>query len=99
MGRRIFPAAVFLAAFGVALPTVTVAQSTHGAIVGTVTDQSGATVPGAGVTVTNTGTNISRTAVTNESGYYEVLALVPGIYRVHSELAGFAPMTRDGLVV
>jgi carboxypeptidase family protein len=75
------------------------AQSTHGSIVGTITDETGASVPGAAVTVTNTGTNIARTVVTDRSGYYEVLALVPGTYRVQAELAGFTPVTREGLIV
>jgi hypothetical protein len=81
------------------LPSAAVAQSTHGSIVGTVTDESGAVMPGVAVTVTNTGTNIGRTVSTNQSGYYEVLALVPGTYRVHAEMAGFTPITRDGLIV
>lgn len=81
------------------LPGLATAQSTHGAIVGTVSDESGAVMPGVAVTVTNTGTNIGRTAVTNQAGYYEVLALVPGTYRVRSDLAGFTPVTRAGLIV
>jgi len=76
-----------------------VAQSTHGAIVGTVTDESGAVMPGVAVTVTNMGTNIGRTTVTNQAGYYEVAALVPGTYRVHGELAGFKTLTREGIIV
>src|SRR5687768_10371914 len=81
------------------LQGIAAAQSTHGSVVGTVTDETGATVPGVAVTVTNTGTNIGRTVLTNASGYYEVLALVPGTYRVHGEVAGFSPVTRDGLIV
>jgi hypothetical protein len=81
------------------LPGVGHAQSTHGSIVGTVTDESGAVVPGAAITVTNAGTNTARTVVTNEAGYYEVLALVPGTYRVHSELIGFGPLRREGVIV
>lgn len=80
-------------------PAAVAAQSTHGAIVGTVLDETGALVPGATVTVTNMGTNIARTTTTNQSGYYEVLALVPGTYRVHAELSGFSPMSREGLIV
>jgi hypothetical protein len=82
-----------------ALPSPGRAQSTHGAIVGTVSDPSGAVMPGVSITVTNMGTNIGRTAVTNPSGYYEVTALVPGTYRVHGELSGFQPITREGIIV
>ncbi len=88
--------------FAIALllvPAGVTAQSTHGSIVGTVTDESGAVMPGVTVTVTNTGTNIARTVVTNQSGYYEVLALVPGTYRVHAEMIGFTPTRREGLIV
>ena len=94
---RILCAALCLGA--ALLPARATAQSTHGSIVGTVTDQSGAFVPAAAVTVTNVGTNISRSVTTNESGYYEALALVPGTYRVQSELSGFSSVTRDGVIV
>src|SRR6266542_6259341 len=87
--------------FAIALllvPAGVTAQSTHGSIVGTVTDESGAVMPGVSVTVTNADTNIARTVVTNQSGYYEVLALVPGTYRVHAEMIGFTPTRREGLI-
>lgn len=81
------------------LPPTALAQSTHGAIVGNAADSSQGAVPGLSVTITNTGTNISRTITTNQQGYYEALSLVPGIYRVDAELAGFVPFKRDGIVV
>ncbi len=81
------------------LPAAALAQSTHGAIVGSASDPSQAAVPGLSVTITNTGTNISRTVTTNPQGYYEALSLVPGTYLVTAELTGFAPFKRDGIVV
>jgi len=75
------------------------AQSTHGAIVGTATDPSKAALPGLSVTVTDVGTNIARTVVTNQQGYYEALTLIPGTYRVLAQLSGFAPWRREGIVV
>jgi hypothetical protein len=81
------------------LPAPARAQSTHGGIVGTVSDPSGAVVPGVSVTVTNMGTNVARTVTTNASGYFEVTALVPGTYRVHAELTGFQPVAREGIIV
>jgi hypothetical protein len=75
------------------------AQSTHGAIVGSATDPSKAPVPRLSVTIVDTGTNIARSLTTNEQGYYEALALVPGTYRVEAQLSGFAPFKRDGIVV
>lgn len=97
--QRIVYVAVLTTILGLVAAAPLAAQSTHGAVVGTVTDETGAVVPGATVTVTDIGTNISRTVVTNASGYYEALALVPGTYRVRGELAGFTPVTRDGLIV
>jgi len=66
------------------------AQLTRGIISGTVTDTSGAAVPGATATVRNLDTNIVRTAVTNETGFYRVPALEPGRYSVLIEVPGFS---------
>jgi hypothetical protein len=90
---------VIVLALGSLVPSRVSAQSTHGALVGTVSDESGAVMPGVNVTVTNMGTNIGRTTITNQAGYYEVAALVPGTYRVHVELTGFRPLTREGIIV
>ena len=69
------------------------AQITRGAVSGTVRDTSGGVVPGANVTVTHVGTNISRSAVTDTLGFYRVPALEPGMYSVVAELTGFATIT------
>ena len=52
------------------LPGTVLGQSFRGTILGTVRDSTRAVMPGVTVTVTNTGTNIGRTAVTNEEGFY-----------------------------
>ena len=62
---------------------------TLGTITGEVKDGSGAIIPGATVTVTNTGTNASREMPSNASGIYTFTALPPGPYVVKSELQGF----------
>ena len=67
------------------------AQNT-GSISGTITDPSGAVVDGASVTVTNQGTNLTRTVTTNSSGFYSVTNLVPGSYTVMVEKSGFRPV-------
>src|SRR6266566_1685216 len=59
-------------------------------LTGTITDPSGAVVPGAKVTVTNTGTNISNTAITTSAGTYTITDLIPGTYKVRVEAPGFA---------
>ena len=64
------------------------ARLTGADLVGIVSDQSGAAVPGATVTVTNSGTNLVRTAVTDERGRYTVAALPPGTYEISTTLSG-----------
>jgi len=59
------------------LPSNLPAQGLSG-ITGTVSDPSGAVVPGAKVTVSNTATNISTSAVTTSAGTYTVTDLIPG---------------------
>ncbi|HEV2315458.1 MAG TPA: TonB-dependent receptor [Candidatus Acidoferrales bacterium] len=56
---------------------------------GTVTDSSGAVVPGASVTVTNNATNVVHTAVTSSAGTYIITDLIPGTYTVKIEKSGF----------
>jgi hypothetical protein len=67
----------------------TQAQGTTGSITGTVSDASGAAVPGATVTITQTSTNDVHTATTSDSGFYTVPQLPPGKYRVSIEKGGF----------
>ena len=65
------------------------AQTSSGTIVGHIQDPSGASVPGAQVTVTNLGTSISSRFTTDNSGDYYLPALLPGSYRVEVEKTGF----------
>ncbi|MBI2150988.1 MAG: carboxypeptidase regulatory-like domain-containing protein, partial [Acidobacteria bacterium] len=60
---------------------------------GTVSDPTGALIPGVEVTATNTGTGVVSTALTNESGTYRFASLQPGAYEVKAELSGFQPQT------
>ena len=73
------------------------AQIGAGALAGDVVDQAGAALPGATVTVVAAGTNLTRTAVTNQDGSYRVPGLPSGVYQVRVALTGFRPLTRDGL--
>ncbi len=65
------------------------AQLTRGSIAGTVTDNTGAAIAGAQVTITNLGTNIARVGTSNEAGLYRLPALEPGVYVVKIEKDGF----------
>ena len=65
-----------------------VLAQTGGAITGEVKDQSGALVPNANITVTNTATNVARNTTTNEAGIYSVPGLIPGPYQVKAAASG-----------
>jgi carboxypeptidase family protein/TonB-dependent receptor-like protein len=75
------------------------AQVLYGSIAGTLTDETGATVPGATVTVTNTSTGLSREATTDGSGHYSIQNLLEGTYDLSVNVSGFKPYTQKGVVV
>src|SRR5438128_3857852 len=66
---------------------------------GRVTDSSGAVLPGATVTATQTATGLVRTSVTDESGSYLISNLPTGPYRLEISLQGFRSYVRTGLVL
>ena len=70
------------------LSTRTLAQE-NATLGGTVTDSTGAFIPGAEVTATNDTTGIATTRVTSESGDYEFTSLPPGLYTLTAEVPGF----------
>src|SRR5437773_9655847 len=92
--RLIAVALVAFFATGVATAS---AQSQVGEIFGKVTDQSGATLPGATVTVTGPVLLQPLTAVTSETGTYQFPRLEIGSYTVRFELAGFKTLVREAV--
>src|SRR3954463_10562913 len=72
------------------------AQS-QGTIVGTVTDQAGAVVPGANVTLINEGTQFTRTTSANANGQYTVFSFPTGRITISVEHAGFQKLVRSGV--
>src|SRR5262249_53955483 len=78
--------------------TATFAQTTA-KILGTVTDQGGAAVAGAKVTVKNPDAAIERSTTTNASGYFEVAALPPGKYSVQVQMSGFQSELANNVIV
>src|SRR5437867_13422127 len=76
-----------LLALLVAAPALS--QSTNATVTGTIADSTGALIPGVTVTATNTATGVVNTALSNESGAYNVPSLLPGTYKVSAELSGF----------
>lgn len=86
----------FLQSFGLAilfllfvLSSHTSAQTTFGRVSGTVSDSNGANLPNVSVTALNPATNVSRTVMTDESGYYTITNLPVGTYSVSAETQNF----------
>ena len=75
------------------------AQTFYGSIVGTVTDASGSSVPGATVTLTSPATSQRRVAQSSQDGNYEFVNLIPGRYNVEVEKTGFKRITRNDIEV
>ena len=71
------------------------AQNIFGAIVGTVSDPSGAVLPAATVTVTNLATAEKRSVTTGAQGNYQILSLPPGNYQVDVDSHGFKHLSRS----
>jgi Carboxypeptidase regulatory-like domain len=79
-----------MAALLISIATWAHAQNTtSGAVAGTVTDASGAVIPGVTVTVTNQATGVKHSEITSGSGYYDAEALAPGDYTVSTQKDGF----------
>ena len=81
------------------LPPLVLGQSqgATGVIEGTVTDESGAPLPGVIVTLVNTATNFEQELVTDARGQFRGVLLPLGPYRVIASLEGFKTLVRDGL--
>ncbi len=89
----------FIAVLAAITLTSAVAQDPRGAIVGRVTDATGAVVANAAVRVTNAATGVVAAATTNETGNYVVPYLTPATYVVTVELIGFKKFVRDRVQV
>src|SRR5688572_5486045 len=89
----------FLATIALFAGSFAGAQLTTGTISGSVTDPTGAVVPGATITVKNLGTGISRSTTSSENGRYEVSNLPVGDYEVSAGMAGFQTSVRTGIAL
>jgi hypothetical protein len=83
-------------AFG---PQLLIGQTSNGSIIGTVTDSSGASIPGATVTVTSIERGVAIETTTSEIGTYRVYPLDPGNYRVSASTDGFQTQVQPEVVV
>src|SRR4051794_11195673 len=70
------------------------AQESRGSITGRATDSTGALVTGVKVTATNTETKVATSASTNSTGNYTIFYLIPGMYDLRAEAAGFDAVDR-----
>lgn len=95
-GFLFFGAAALLMGFFVQVQ----GQSALSTLRGTVTDQTGAVVPGVEVTVTEVGTNVRvRSVITDDNGNYEVPDVHPGTYRIRASLPGFKSYLADNVTL
>src|SRR5579863_5059562 len=90
---------MFLSAFVLLFATTLVAQTFRGTILGTVTDASGAVVPGATVKVHNTNTGLDRSTQTSADGSYTVSELPVGTYSVSVSQNGFQTSVTSEIAV
>ncbi|MEP6593847.1 MAG: carboxypeptidase-like regulatory domain-containing protein, partial [Acidobacteriota bacterium] len=75
----------------------TSAQVLYGSIVGTLTDETGAVIPKALVSVTNTATGLSRNATTDAAGYFAISNLPEGVYDLSVTATGFRPYLQKAI--
>ncbi len=89
MPQRFSGVLIIVLALSLAASQPAACQAVYGSILGTVTDSTGAAVPNAKVTITDTGKGVTYTTTTNESGNYSQGHLIIGIYDVRAEAQGF----------
>lgn len=75
------------------------AQSTYGTIIGTVKDSSGATVPGANISLTDLEKNETRKTKSNSAGDYELLNVLPAHYNLSVTAGGFETFTATDILL
>src|SRR5438552_339982 len=87
----------FLAAVAALAAAALLAQSNTATIVGTVSDPTGAAIPGASVTVKNVRTQVARTTTTNSNGEFEASLLSVGDYRISVSMSAFKSVEHAGI--
>jgi hypothetical protein len=80
-------------------PVNSFGQAVYGSVFGTVTDASGAALPKAKVSITNVSQNTSFDTETNDAGNFNQTRLIPGVYRVKIEAAGFKAAVQENVTV
>src|SRR3954466_8130347 len=94
---RALAALAIVTTFGLA-PAAAQTGQMFGELVGKVTDAQGGVLPGVTVTLSGPAVMGTQTATTSASGLYRFPGVNTGTYKLSFELAGFAPLVRDGVV-
>jgi hypothetical protein len=96
---RNVPVRVLLAALvALGIQGFGLSQNTNsGDLRGTVTDATGAVIPGVKVTIVNTQTGVAKELTTNDAGIYDAVSILPGAYRLTFSKEGFGTLVRDGV--
>lgn len=97
--RGILGTAVCMVLLLILIPIPMQAQVTGATLSGVVTDPSGATLPGANISIKNTGTGAVHQVTTNQDGLYSAPNLLPGDYQATISAAGFAPLVQKGITL
>ena len=84
---------------GVLLFSLSLFAQANGRILGTVTDQTGAVLPGAAVNIIDTQRGIARSLTTDQAGEYNAPSLIPGTYTIRVEMKGFKILNRQNIVL
>src|SRR5262245_44489776 len=80
-------------------PITALSQTSNASVGGTVSDPTGALLPGVEVTARNVGTGIANSTVTNETGTYQFPNLQTGTYQVSASLPGFRSQQLNNVVL
>ena len=96
---RLCSSTFLLAAAMLFVPAARTQNSNTGELKGSVTDASGALVPGASVSIKNVQTGVVTPTTTNQSGLYDVPFLAPGNYTVTFSKEGFRSFVREGIAL
>src|SRR5271165_4444017 len=94
-----FASTLFLSLLLLCLPDLCSAQSTAGRVQGRVLDPTGAVVPGATLTLTNTNSGVSLKTESEKSGDYLFLTVPVGQYKLQTQAPGFQESVADGINV
>jgi hypothetical protein len=97
--KRIGLSFLLVLAVALPLPTLVSAQQSGGAIKGYVQDSQGLAAPGATITVTSDSLMGARTVTSDREGFYRIVNLPPGRYRVEVTLQGFSSSLRSNVRV